>query len=174
MIDIRLATPDDLRAINDIYNHYVLTSTTTYQEIPSTDAERLTWFTQREPGHVVTVATVDGQVVGWGSLGTFRTRSAYRFTVENSVYVRHDLHRRGIGSALMIDQIARAKEAGFRTIIAGIDAEQHGSIALHARHGFVEVGRMKHVGLKFGRWLDVVFMQLMLDGTPPVGHHSMP
>jgi phosphinothricin acetyltransferase len=159
---IRLATEADLGAINDIYNHYVLTSTTTYQEVPSTPDERLAWFRKREPRHVVTVAEIDGAVVGWASLNVFRERSAYRFSTENSVYVRHDMHRRGIGSVLLADQIERAKQSGFVTIVAGIDAAQSASIAIHAKHGFVEVGRFTKIGRKFDRWLDVVFMQRMV------------
>lgn len=163
---IRLATLADLSAINDIYNHYVRTSTTTYQEIESTPQERLEWFTARDPRHVVTVAEIDvdgiGTVVGWASLNVFRARSAYRFSTENSVYVHEDHFRKGIGDALLADSIVRAREHGFRTILAGIDADQSASIAIHAKHGFVECGRMKEVGRKFDRWLDVVFMQLML------------
>lgn len=159
---IRLATEADLPAINDIYNHYVLTSTTTYQEVPDTLDDRRAWFRNREPRHVVTVAEIDGIIVGWASLNVFRARSAYRFSCENSVYVHKDQFRRGIGSALLADSIERAGLAGFKTILAGIDADQLGSIALHAKHGFIECGRMKQVGYKFDRWLDVVFMQLML------------
>lgn len=160
---IRLATANDLPAINDIYNHYVRTSTTTYQEVESSMDERVEWFTSREPRHVVTVyETDDGTILGWASLNVFRARSAYRFSTENSVYIHKDHFRKGIGSALLQDSIERAREHGFRTIIAGIDAEQAPSIAIHAKHGFVECGRMRHVGFKFDRWLDVVFMQLML------------
>jgi L-amino acid N-acyltransferase len=159
---LRLATETDLPAINDIYNHYVLTSTTTYQEVPDTLDDRRAWFRGREPRHVVTVAEVDGVVVGWASLNVFRARSAYRFSCENSVYVERDHFRKGIGGALLGDSIERGRLAGFKTILAGIDAEQLGSIALHAKHGFVECGHMKRVGYKFDRWLDVVFMQRML------------
>ncbi len=164
---IRLATLTDLPAINDIYNHYVRTSTTTYQEVESSPQERLQWFSSREPQHVVTVAETDIEnrptIVGWASLNVFRARSAYRFSTENSVYVHHDHFRKGIGGALLADSIERAKEHGFRTIIAGIDADQAASIAIHAKHGFVACGRMNEVGFKFDRWLDVVFMQLMLE-----------
>jgi L-amino acid N-acyltransferase len=156
---IRLAVESDLQAVNDIYNHYVLTSTTTYQEVPSTLAERQAWFTKREPRHAVTVAEIAGEIVGWGSLNVFRERSAYRFSCENSVYVRHDMFRRGIGSALLRDSIDRARVGGFRVIVAGIDAEQTASLAVHAKCGFVEVGRFNQIGYKFDRWLDVVFMQ---------------
>jgi phosphinothricin acetyltransferase len=161
---IRLATAHDLPAINDIYNHYVRTSTTTYQEVESSMQERLEWFTSREPRHAVTVYEADDdRVLGWASLNVFRARSAYRFSAENSVYVHKDHIRKGIGDALLADSIDRAKQHGFRTILAGIDAEQTASIAIHAKHGFVECGRMKQVGYKFGRWLDVVFLQLLLN-----------
>jgi phosphinothricin acetyltransferase len=159
---LRLATESDLPAINDIYNHYVLTSTTTYQEVVDTIDDRRAWFRNREPRHVVTVAEIDGVAVGWASLNVFRARSAYRFSCENSVYVHHDHFRRGIGGALLADSIERAKVAGFRTIVAGIDADQAASIAIHAKHGFEHVGRFTKVGFKFDRWLDVVFMQLNL------------
>jgi len=102
--------------------------------------------------------------VGWGALSPFHARSAYRFTVENSVYVDHAHHRRGLGSAILSDLIARARTIGHRTIIAGIDASQEASIAIHAKHGFVQVGHLAQVGYKFDRWLDVVYMQLMVSG----------
>lgn len=163
---IRLATVADLPAINAIYNHYVRTSTTTYQEIESSMDERIEWFTTRETRHVVTVAEVnlDGKptIVGWAALNVFRARSAYRFSTENSVYVHHDHFGKGIGGALLADSIERARHHGFRTIVAGIDADQAASIAIHAKYGFIECGRMKAVGYKFDRWLDVVFMQLLL------------
>ena len=162
---IRLATALDLPSINAIYNHYVLHSTCTYQTEPETPDARAAWFAGRGAAHPVTVAEVDGEVVGWGSLSMFHTRAAYARTVENSVYVRHDRQRRGIGRALLLDLIGRARGLGHHTIIAGISAEQAPSIALHAAAGFVEVGRLREVGHKFDRWLDVVYLQLMLDGV---------
>ena len=112
----------------------------------------------------VTVAEVDGEVVGWGSLSPYHPRSAYRRTVENSVYVRHDRHRQGIGAALLADLIDRAAALGHHAIIAGIDSEQTPSVAIHRRFGFEHVGHLRQVGFKFGRWLDVIYMQRMLDG----------
>jgi phosphinothricin acetyltransferase len=164
MLDLSIhpATPADLTAINDIYNYFVLHSTCTYQEEPSSMAERETWFAQHGEKHPITVAQRDGQLIGWASLSRFHARSAYRFTVENSVYVRHDLHNQGIGSALLADSIARAKSCGHRTIIALIDADQAPSIALHRKFGFEQVAHLKQVGFKFGRWLDVIYLQKML------------
>ena len=159
---IRLAISADLSAINDIYNHYVHCSTCTYQTEPSTPDERAEWFAAHGPTHCVTVAEAAGVVVGWASISRFRSRSAYDRTVENAVYVRHDRHRHGIGSALLADSLDRARAVGHHTVIAVIDAEQAGSIALHVRHGFVEAGRLREAGFKFGRWLDVVYLQRML------------
>lgn len=161
-ISIRPATVSDLGAINAIYNHFVLHSTCTYQEEPSSSEERAAWFAAHGPKHPVTVAERDGEIVGWGSLSKFHPRSAYGRTVENSIYVRHDLHRQGIGVALLSDLVERAKAAGHHTILALIDTEQQGSIVLHEKLGFVEVGRLRQVGFKFGRWLDVVYLQRMV------------
>jgi L-amino acid N-acyltransferase len=159
---IRLATRADLEPINDIYNHYVLHSTATYQEEPEPVAGRLAWFERHGPSHPVTVAEAGGRVVGWGSLSPFHARSAYRMTVENSVYLRPEYRRRGLGTLLLRDLVARATAAGHHTIIAGVDAEQPASIALHAKLGFVRVALLKEVGYKFGRWRDVIYMQLVL------------
>ena len=162
-VQLRLATEPDLPAINAIYNHFVLHSTCTYQEEPSTDEERRQWFTAHGPALPITVAVDDNnQVVGWASLSRFHARSAYRNTIENSVYVRHDLHGRGIGSLLLLDSIDRARAAGHHTILALIDADQKQSIALHLKHGFTQSAHLREVGYKFGRWLDVVYLQLML------------
>ena len=156
---IRLARAEDLGVINDIYNHYVLHSTCTFQEVPEPLEGRLEWFARHGAAQPVTVAELGGQIVGWGALSAYHHRSAWRFTVENSVYVDHRLHRRGIGTAILRDLIERAQALGHHAIIAVIAAEQSASIALHARSGFIEVGRFREVGFKFGRWLDVVYME---------------
>lgn len=160
---IRLAAAADLEAINAIYNHYVATSTTTYDDQPTSLDERRQSFEARTAIHPLTVALLDGQIVGYGSLHTFRAKRGYRFVVENSVYVHPDHHRQGVGSAVLADLIERARTLGLHAIIAGIDAAQAASVALHARHGFIEVGRLPQIGYKFGQWLDVVFMELLLE-----------
>ena len=160
---IRPAAEPDLVAINDIYNHYVRHSTCTYQEEPEPLDGRREWFSHHGDKHPVIVAEVDGQVVGWGSLSAYHPRSAYRRTVENSVYVHHQHHRRGIGSLLLQELIARARRLGHHAIIAGIDAEQASSVALHTRFHFEKVGHFRQIGFKFGRWLDVVYMELILN-----------
>ena len=164
-VTIRPATESDLVAINDIYNHYVLHSTCTYQEKLEPLEGREQWFLNRGTQHPVIVAVIDGQVTGWGSLSAYHERSAYRHTVENSVYVHHQHHRRGIGSLLLQELIVRARSLGHRAIIAGIDAEQAASVALHARCRFEKVGHFKQVGFKFGRWLDVIYMEMILDAA---------
>jgi phosphinothricin acetyltransferase len=161
-VKIRLATEADLETINRIYNHYVVQSACTYQEEPSTAEERTAWFTAHGPRHPVTVAERDGEVVGWGSLSKFHPRSAYGRTVENSVYVRKDCHRQGIGVALLGDLLERGRAIGHHCVVALIDSQQRGSVVLHEKFGFVEVGRLREVGFKFGRAGDVVYMQRML------------
>jgi phosphinothricin acetyltransferase len=161
-VTICLANEADLVDINDIYNHYVHRSTCTYQEESEPIEGRRRWLAKHGEKHPVTVAMLDGRVVGWGSLSPYHARSAYRFTVENSVYVHPEFHRRGIGSVILKDLIDRARSAGHRAIIAGIDGEQAASVALHAKFGFQKVGHLKQVGFKFDRWLDVIYMQLVL------------
>lgn len=159
---IRLASAADLAAINAIYNHYVAHSTCTYQLAPESAEARLAWFQRHDAAHPITVAEADGEVVGWASLNVFHPREAYARTVENSVYIHHAHHRRGLGRALLADLIARARALAHHTIIAGISAEQTASIRLHEAFGFVEIGRLREVGFKHGQWLDVVSMQLLL------------
>jgi len=159
---IRLATEADLPIINDIYNHYVINSTCTYQMEPEKMEDRRAWFAAHGPKHPVTVVEVEGKVVAWGSLSPFHRRAAYQNSVENSIYVHHEHRRRGIGAVILQDQIRTAKELGHHTVLALIDADQAGSVGLHLRFGFEKVAHLKQVGFKFGRWLDVVYMQLML------------
>ncbi len=159
---IRPATVADLRAIRDIYNYYVDRSTCTFQVEPDTEAERLAWFEGRPPAHPVTVAEEAGDVVGWASLSAWNSRCAYARSVEASIYVRHDLHRRGLGRMLMLDLIERGRAAGHHTIIGGACTEQTASMALQESLGFERVACFREVGYKFGRWLDVAYMQLFL------------
>jgi phosphinothricin acetyltransferase len=160
---IRSATEFDLAAINDIYNQYVLHSTCTYQEEPEPLEGRRRWFRCHGDKHPVIVAEAGSQMVGWGSLSAYHARCAFRHTVENSVYVHPQHLRHGIGSLLLQELIVRARSLGHRAIIAGIDAEQTASVALHSRFHFEKVGHFKRVGFKFGRWLDVIYMELILE-----------
>ncbi len=161
-VTVRRAAKTDIAAINGIYNYYVANSTCTYQTEPATADERLAWFDSHDEKHPVTVAEAGGEVVGWASLSKFHARRAYENTVENSVYVRVDMQRKGVGRELLDDLIERARSLGHHTIIASISADQSGSIELHDRAGFVKVGHLSQVGYKFDTWLDSIFMQLML------------
>lgn len=156
---IRDAVAADLAAINAIYNHYVRNSTCTYQIEPEREEARAAWFAGRGARHPVLVAEEAGVVLGWGSLSPFHRREAFAGTAENSVYVHHGHHRRGLGSLLLAELLQRGRAQGLHTIVAAISAEQAGSIALHLRHGFRETGRLFEAGRKFGQWLDVVYLQ---------------
>lgn len=159
---LRTAVIADLGDINAIYNHYVVDSTATYQNEPESLEDRERWFHAHGPQHPVLVATLDGDVVGWGALSRFHPRGAFAHTVEDSLYVHYDCHGQGIGRLLLTELVRRAGEAGHHGIIAAISADQEPSLHLHARLGFTEVGRLREVGWKFSRWLDVVYMQRSL------------
>jgi phosphinothricin acetyltransferase len=159
---IRLATIADCQAIHDIYNHYVVHSTCTYQTQPEPIENRREWFAGHGPLHPVTVAELNGAVVGWGSLSRFHPRSAYARTVENAVYIHHQYQGRGIGRAIVTDLIDRARALNHHTIIALISAEQQPSIALHEKLGFSKAGHLKEAGWKFDQWLDVLYLQKFL------------
>src|SRR5262249_37249825 len=153
-MEIREAEPADLPAIMTLYNHYVRTSTCTYQTDPWTADEVDAWYAEHDAAHPVTVAIDGDELVGWGALSWFRHRWGYRFTAGDTVYVRPARHRRGIGRALLADLVERARNLGHRTIIAGISAEQDGSIRLHEALGFTPAGALRQVGTKFDAWLD--------------------
>ena len=101
-------------------------------------------------------------MVAWGALSAHKARRGYAFTVENSIYVHHEWQRKGLGRLLMVDLIQRARELGHRTILAGVTSEHTASIRLHESLGFEKVAHFKEVGFKFGEWLDVIYLQLML------------
>jgi len=164
MISIRSANQDDIPGILAIVNYNILHSTAVYDYDPKELQEMQNWFEEKQQaGWPVIVATESGNVVGYGTYGTFRYKQGYRFTVEHSVYVADRHAGKGIGKQLLSELIATAKAAGYHTMIGGIDAENTGSIAFHKKFGFKEAGTIKEAGFKFGRWLDVTFMQLMLD-----------
>lgn len=159
---LRLATEADLQAINAIHRHYVETTTSTYALEPLSDEQRSHWFASRANNHPVTVVELGAEVVAWGALGTFRVLGGYRNTVENSLYVHPDHLRKGLGTLMLLDQMARCRDLGLHAIIAVIDSQQTASIQLHLKHGFKEVGRLPQVGRKFDKWLDAVFLELIL------------
>lgn len=159
---IRHAIADDLPFITTLLNHAVAHSTCIWAEEPYTVTERQAWFAGRDRRHVVLVADRDGDPLGWAGLGSFRAKSGYRHSAEHSVYVAGHAQRQGVGRALMQELIAQARAAGLHALIGGISADQEPSLALHRALGFAEVGRLPEVGIKHGRWLDLVFMQLLL------------
>ncbi|MBR0755147.1 N-acetyltransferase [Bradyrhizobium jicamae] len=169
--EIRPATAADLPFITAIYEHAVRHGTATFELIPPDLAEMTRRFnTLMDGGFPYLVAILEGRVVGYAYAGPYRPRPAYRFTVENSVYLDPSAHRRGIGLMLMQRLIAECEERSFRQMIAVIgDSANAGSIGVHRRCGFQMIGTHPNVGLKFGRWLDTVMMQLALgDGAATV------
>ena len=160
-MDIRAAGLADVPDIQAIYAHHVLHGTGTFEEEPPSVEEMTVRFRKVvDRGYVWLVASDATGVLGYGYYAPFRERSAYRFTVEDSIYVREDVRGQGVGKALVVRLIELATAAGLRQMIAVIgDSENVGSIGVHASLGFQMVGTMKSAGLKFGRWLDVVTMQ---------------
>ncbi|MEI6534859.1 MAG: N-acetyltransferase family protein [Verrucomicrobiaceae bacterium] len=158
----RAATRAELPAINAIYNHYVLHSTCTYQTVPSTSDERAQWFAAHGEKHPVIVAELGGIVIGWGSLSKLHERQAFANSVEDSIYLHHEHTGRGIGGKMLVELLRLAKLAGHHTVLGAICSDQAGSIALHEKLGFEKVARLREVGYKFDRWLDLVWMQKML------------
>lgn len=157
---IRAAPEDDLPTILAIYNDAVLNTTAIWNETPADLDNRRAWFAaRRAAGFPVVVADEGGHIAGYGSLSDFRPFEGYRVTVEHSVYVAADARRRGFGAAVLAALIEQARKLDKRAMIGGIDAANAGSIALHEKFGFAEVGRLPGVGVKFGRPLDLVLMQ---------------
>ncbi len=163
---IRHATLEDAEAIAAIYAHHVLKGTASYDVDPPSASEiRAKIERIKAAGWPFIVVEREGHVVAYAYVTQFRDREAYRFTAEDSIYVHPDWMRQGIGNTLLDALVERAAAFGFRTIIAVIGGAEPGSIALHARRGFREVGRLKAVGRKHERWLDSVYMQLEMSAA---------
>ena len=160
---IRDATTGHLPGILEIHNEAIANTTAIWDETLADLDERRRWLDDRRAdGFPVLVADVDGAVAGYASYGVWRAKSGYRYTVENSVYVHVDHHRRGIATALMTALIERARAGGIHVIVASVESSNTTSIALHERFGFRIVAQMPEVGRKFGRWLDMTYLQLTL------------
>ncbi|WP_291426539.1 GNAT family N-acetyltransferase [Deinococcus sp.] len=160
---VRAATREDVPAILDIYNEAVLNTTASYDLEPVSLESRLDWYDHKtRGGWPVLVAEQGGQVDGFATFGPFREKAGYAGTAEHSVYVRAGQRGSGLGLRLMQALIAEARKMDLHVLVGGIDADNAGSIAFHARLGFEQVAHMKQVGRKFDRWLDLVFMQLTL------------
>lgn len=158
---VRDSRDDDLEVIHAIYTHHVRTGLGSFEEIPPDIAEmgrrRAAILADALP---YLVAEADGRIAGYAYVGRYRPRSAYRFSVEDSIYVAPDAQRRGVGHLLLQELIDRCTRAGYRQMVAVIgDSANHGSIGLHAAAGFAQVALLPAIGFKFGRWVDSVLMQ---------------
>ena len=164
-MQIRDAVAADIPGITDIYNHAVVHTAAIWNDQVVDVANRAAWHADRvRQGYPLLVAVDENDaVLGYATFGDWRPHDGYRHTVEHSVYVRFDARGRGIGEALMRALIARARAIGKHAMVAGIEAGNTTSIRLHRKLGFAEVGLLPQVGMKFGRWLDLAFLQLTLD-----------
>jgi phosphinothricin acetyltransferase len=158
-VTIRDASQADLPAINEIYNHYVLHSTATFQERVVSADERRAWWREHAGRLPVLVAEAGAEVIGWAALTPYCGRCAYRFTAEDTVYLRPEACGRGLGRRLLEELLRRGADVGLHSVVAIVSAESAPSLRLHAALGFETVGRLREVGFKCGRWIDVVFMQ---------------
>jgi len=164
-ISIRDARDDDLPGILAIYNDAVLHSTALWIETLADLANRQAWLSERNAAGFPVLVALDeaGEVLGYASYGSWRSNEGFRHTVEHSLYVRADQRGRGLGLVLLKALIEQAKSAELHVMVAAIESENAASIRLHERLGFVTSGQMPQVGRKFGRWLDLTFMQLTLE-----------
>ena len=163
-ITFRNYKKSDAIAILDIINYNILNATALYDyTIRTLEQQEAILETKLQSGFPVIVAEINGEVVGFGMYAEFRFREAYKFTVEHSVYVSHNHQGLGIGKLLLTELIQLAKQQGLHTMIGVIDAENQNSIDFHHRFGFKTVGIIKESGFKFNRWLDSVFVQLILE-----------
>lgn len=159
---MRLAMPGDAESIRRIYNAEVTGSTATFDIEPRDAEAQRDWMERHQGAHPAVVAVASGRVVGFGSLSRYRDRPAYATTVEDSVYVERQVRSGGIGGMLLGQLVTLARDHGFHTVVARIGSSNEASVRLHASCGFEVVGIEREVGRKFGQWLDVTIMQLIL------------
>jgi L-amino acid N-acyltransferase YncA len=169
---IRHIQEKDLHDILKIYNDAIVHTTAVYDYTPYTIEKIKSWYKQKvEGGYPVLVFEENNKVIGFATFGPFRAWPAYKYTIEHSVYVHKDHRKKGIGTKLLKEIIRVANEKEYATLVAGIDSTNEESIKLHERLGFTYSGTIKKAGFKFGKWLDLVFYQLELNGpeTPTEG-----
>ncbi len=150
-----------------IFNEAILNSTALYDYEPRTPQMMSAWFEAKRKGNYPVIGAVDenGELLGFGSYGSFRAWAAYKYTVEHSLYVKNGCRGKGIGKLLLQEVIASARAQQFHVLVGAIDSQNAASIQLHRRFGFQHAGTIRQVGFKFGRWLDLDFYQLVLE-TP--------
>ena len=170
-MSIRFATKEDCAAIAEIYNHAVVHTAAIWNDKTVDTDNRIAWFEARQFAHFpVLVSEENGVVTGYSSYGDWRAFDGFRHTAEHSVYVHPDHQGKGLGRALLTALIEEARRRGKHVMVAGIEAQNSASLHLHETLGFITTGQMPQVGTKFGRWLDLTFMQLQLDNrTDPDG-----
>ncbi|MGO4451769.1 N-acetyltransferase family protein [Phyllobacterium sp. TAF24] len=166
---VREASEGDLPAILEIYNDAVVNTLAIWNETQVDLANRRAWMADRQSKGFPVLVSVDeaGNVTGYASFADWRTFDGYRHTVEHSVYVDKTAQGGGIGKGLMLALIDRARALGKHVMVAGIESGNEASIRLHEKLGFQSVGHMPEVGTKFGKWLDLTFMQITLDRDAP-------
>ena len=169
---VRPAAPQDLPAIHSIYAHHVAHGLATFEEVAPEPGEMRRRFEDVTGQGLPYLVAADGrEVLGYGYCALYRTRSAYRYTLEDSIYVKQGLHRKGVGRKILEELVARSAALGYRQMIAVIgDSANAASIGVHASVGFIRAGLLRSTGFKFGRWVDTVLMQRPLgdgDGSKP-------
>jgi len=170
-MEIRDAVEGDMGEITAIYNEVLAHSTAIYNDRPAALEDRIAWWRARlDQGYPVLVADDGGQIAGFASFGDFRSWPGYRFTVEGTVHILAGRRGQGVGTALLRAIVERARAAGKHVMIAGVDAENAASLRYLERFGFERAGYLREVGFKFGRYLDLVFLQYWL--TPAAGKES--
>lgn len=162
-ITIRPAKPSDIENILRIVNHAIIHTTSNYNYETQSLETQTQWFEDKQAKKLpIIVADYNGKAIGFGSYGQFREKIGYQFTIEHSVYVADEFIGKGIGKLLLAELIKLAKAQGYHVMIGAIDAENTTSIAFHEKFGFTVCGNIKEAAYKFDRWLDLVFMQLIL------------
>ena len=166
-IQIRLAKQKDAETIREIYNHEVRNSTATFDLVERTTEEQEEWLTERSGAFSVLVAEMSNKILGFASLSPYKSRAAYRTTVEDSIYINEEFRNQGIAGELLFHLLEVAKSSGFHAVIARIGGANEASITLHQRFDFEIVGTEKEIGRKFGKWQDVVVMQRIINAGGP-------
>ncbi len=172
-MQLRPATHEDLPALLDLHNTAVRELRAIWTDRLETLEDRKKWLEGRQAAGLPVIVAIDedGGLLGYASYGPFRAKEGYNLTMEHSIYVSKAAQGKGTGKALLAELIERAKAAGLHTLVGAVDADNAASLALHARFGFTETGRLPQVGFKFGQWMDLIFVVKVLSDTaaPPAG-----